>query len=447
MQEERKLLNFRIPGAQSGAAMFQQQVFILNIVLMALDALCVLCAGYSADFVRACQSRGLWTMSESSLSASIAFIMLINNVSMGKAGLYSDRRITLYRKLFAALLKVVTIDFAGLGIVLFLFYQRFFSRAFLLYFACLSLLFLTVERMLADFYVNQVCRKRFNALRLLVVGDEARARYLLEAFQLQISLGHEVIGHLAIKGDKESARKLSDLPRVLKEKQIDEVVFAEPGDKSFDLKEYIAVCSRMGIPARVLPALWADKTSNIKVDQCQGIPFLTINSSSFSAFGLVYKRLFDLFGSTIGLVILAMLYPFISVAIKLDSPGPVLFKQDRVGKNGRLFKLYKFRSMYTNAEERKRELTAYNELKGPMFKLRNDPRVTRVGRFLRRTSLDEIPQLFNVFTGKMSLVGTRPPTPFEVEQYNLTHYKRISAKPGLTGMWQVSGRNTITDFD
>jgi lipopolysaccharide/colanic/teichoic acid biosynthesis glycosyltransferase len=148
-----------------------------------------------------------------------------------------------------------------------------------------------------------------------------------------------------------------------------------------------------------------------------------------------------------GLVVLAIVYPFIAVAIKLDSPGPIFFKQDRVGKNGRIFKLYKFRSMYTDAEERMKELLAENEMNGPIFKLANDPRVTRVGDFLRKSSLDELPQFINIFTGKMSLVGTRPPTVSEVKRYDLAHFKRISAKPGLTGLWQVSGRNKITDFE
>ncbi len=428
--------------------MFEQQVFILNIVLMAVDAVCVICAGYSANFIRCYQSYWLWSMSDYSLSVSILFIMFVNNMLMGKAGLYSDRRITFYWKLAVSLLTTVAMDFAVLAAALFLFRQRLYSRAFLLYFASLTFLFLLMERILADFCVSHVSRKGFNALRLLVVGDEARGKYVLDALNRQLSLGHQVVGHLAVRGNgKESAQRLAELPQVLKEKQIDQVIFAVPKDKKINLKAYIDLCSRMGIPVRVIPALWAEGTSDIKVEQCQGIPFLTINSGSFSAAGLVYKRMLDLVGSSIGLVVLAILYPFIAVAIKLDSPGPVLFKQDRVGKNGRIFKLYKFRSMYTDAEERKRELIAKNELNGPIFKLKNDPRITRVGRFLRKTSIDEMPQLFNIVTGKMSLVGTRPPTPGEVKQYDFGHYKRLSAKPGLTGMWQVSGRNKITDFD
>jgi lipopolysaccharide/colanic/teichoic acid biosynthesis glycosyltransferase len=141
------------------------------------------------------------------------------------------------------------------------------------------------------------------------------------------------------------------------------------------------------------------------------------------------------------------MYPFIATAIKFDSPGPVFFKQKRMGSHGRVFYLYKFRSMFQDAEEHKQELMKMNLMNGALFKLEEDPRITRVGKFLRKTSLDEFPQFINVLKGEMSLVGTRPPTLDEVEKYKPEHLKRISAKPGITGLWQVSGRNQITEFE
>lgn len=428
--------------------MFQQQVFILNLVLMFVDAVCIISAGYGAHFIRSWQSYRLWTMDEYSFAISVLFIMFVNNFVMGRAGLYSDRRIGSYWKLAVSIFSAAVMDFGALATTIFLFHRQDYSRAFLLYFSVLTFALILVGRVAANIYVNNVARKGFNSRRLLIVGDEARGQRVVEALKRQLSLGHQVVGYLAVQGNgKECAQRLSKLPDLLKDQKIDEVIFAVPKDKTINLKSYIDLCSRMGIAVRVLPALWEDGKSIIRVEQCQGIPFLTINSESFSASGLVYKRVLDFGGSSFGLLVLGVLYPFIALAIKLDSPGPVIFKQDRVGKNGRIFKLYKFRSMYADAEKRKKELMAANEMDGPMFKLKNDPRITRVGRFLRKTSLDELPQLFNVFTGKMSLVGTRPPTPGEVRQYHLAHYKRISAKPGLTGLWQVSGRNKIRDFD
>lgn len=159
------------------------------------------------------------------------------------------------------------------------------------------------------------------------------------------------------------------------------------------------------------------------------------------------KRTVDIVGALVGVIITCIFYPFVAVAIKLNSKGPVVFKQVRIGRNGRRFYMYKFRSMYIDAEERKKELAERNEVQGLMFKMENDPRITPVGKFLRKTSIDELPQFFNVLKGDMSLVGTRPPTVDEFEQYSLHYRRRLSITPGLTGMWQVSGRSDIKDFD
>ena len=159
------------------------------------------------------------------------------------------------------------------------------------------------------------------------------------------------------------------------------------------------------------------------------------------------KRLLDLVGALVGCAFLGILAVVVGPMIKLESPGPIFFAQKRVGRNGRIFKMYKFRSMYADAEERKKELMAQNEMNGLMFKMENDPRITKTGAFLRKTSLDEFPQFINILKGDMSLVGTRPPTLDEFAQYSPYHKKRLSFRPGLTGMWQVSGRSDITDFE
>ena len=177
------------------------------------------------------------------------------------------------------------------------------------------------------------------------------------------------------------------------------------------------------------------------------MPFLTIRTTNFNATGLLYKRILDLIGGVVGTIILFVMYPFIAVAIKLDSEGPVLFKQKRVGQHGRIFNLYKFRTMFRDSDKKRRELMDQNVMNGAMFKMEDDPRITKVGRWLRKTSLDEFPQFLNVLKGDMSLVGTRPPMIEEVETYKPAHLKRISNRPGITGLWQVSGRNKITDFD
>ena len=159
------------------------------------------------------------------------------------------------------------------------------------------------------------------------------------------------------------------------------------------------------------------------------------------------KRFTDIVGAVLGLIITALAMVILGPLIKLESPGPLFFSQKRVGRNGRIFKIYKFRSMYADAEERKKNLMEKNEMKGLMFKMKHDPRITKIGKFIRKTSIDELPQFWNVLKGDMSLVGTRPPTIDEFEQYKGYHKQRLSMTPGLTGVWQVSGRNDIKDFE
>ena len=161
----------------------------------------------------------------------------------------------------------------------------------------------------------------------------------------------------------------------------------------------------------------------------------------------IIKRIIGFLMALILVILLSPLLLIIAIAIKCESKGPVLFKQKRVGKHKKLFEIYKFRSMYIDAEERKKELEAQNEMQGLMFKMENDPRITKVGKFIRKTSIDELPQFYNIVKGDMSLVGTRPPTEDEFEQYNSHYRRRISMTPGLTGLWQISGRSEIVDFD
>lgn len=234
----------------------------------------------------------------------------------------------------------------------------------------------------------------------------------------------------------------------LKQHVIDEIYFAIPIKYINEIKDYVLVCEEMGITSRVLLELSDMTLSRVHVASLGTFPMLTVHSVSLNNLQIYLKRTLDILGASVGLILSSLIWIVAAVAIKLDSPGPVFYYQNRVGMNGRIFKLYKFRSMHINAEERKKELASQNEMSGDlMFKLKNDPRVTTVGKFLRKASIDELPQFLNVLKGDMSLVGTRPPTVDEVSHYKSYHRRRISIKPGITGMWQVSGRNAITNFD
>jgi exopolysaccharide biosynthesis polyprenyl glycosylphosphotransferase len=177
-----------------------------------------------------------------------------------------------------------------------------------------------------------------------------------------------------------------------------------------------------------------------------GIPMLAFVRTPTDVVALALKRAFDIVASALALAVLSPVLAAVAVAVKLESPGPVLFGQRRVGRNGRAFRMLKFRSMYVDAEARLDALRAQNEMSGPVFKMRNDPRVTRLGRFLRRSSLDELPQFWNVLKGEMSVVGPRPPVPSEVHEYKRWQRRRLSVRPGITCIWQISGRSNV-DFD
>jgi exopolysaccharide biosynthesis polyprenyl glycosylphosphotransferase len=228
---------------------------------------------------------------------------------------------------------------------------------------------------------------------------------------------------------------------------VDEVIFSLPCESLYVIDEYLVTLQNIGISVRMTVDLYEIPTSRKELSMFHNIPMLTYHSKAFDAGQLLLKRCLDIVGALVGLAITAAFLPFIALAIRLESPGPLFFGQKRVGENGRLFTCWKFRSMFVDAEERKKELMNRNEMQGSMFKIKDDPRVTRVGQFIRKASMDELPQFWNVFVGEMSLVGTRPPTPDEVATYQNWHRKRICIKPGMTGLWQVSGRNEIQDFD
>ncbi len=200
------------------------------------------------------------------------------------------------------------------------------------------------------------------------------------------------------------------------------------------------------VAARVCLDLYEVDGARAELGDLDGLPTLSFSSAPTDEVALLFKRAFDVLSSAAALLLFSPVLLATALAVKLESPGPVFFRQVRVGKNGRPFRMFKFRSMRADAEERLESLRARNEASGPVFKMRNDPRVTRVGAFIRRYSIDELPQFLNVLSGEMSVVGPRPPVPAEVRQYERWQRRRLSVKPGITCTWQVSGRSDIT-FD
>lgn len=287
---------------------------------------------------------------------------------------------------------------------------------------------------------------------ILVVGQSPKGIEYINEIQKYSYLNLKIVGYINIKEPSTydgvaHLGGLEDLESIVKAYVIDEIAVARPLSYDYRLLELLDKCQDMGITVSMLLETRNDKRVHTQVAMVGDIPTLKFHSVSLNESQLFMKRVLDLVGSLAGILLFGIAYIIFGPLIKLETPGPVLFKQDRVGRNGRVFKIWKFRSMGIDAEARKKELLASNEMSGNMFKMQDDPRVTRIGRFIRRTSIDELPQFFNVFKGDMSLVGTRPPTVSEVQHYQRHHLKRISITPGITGKWQISGRSDIQDFE
>jgi exopolysaccharide biosynthesis polyprenyl glycosylphosphotransferase len=238
--------------------------------------------------------------------------------------------------------------------------------------------------------------------------------------------------------------KRSEILDFVKNNVVNEVYILADSE---DNRSIVSTFMNMGITTHVALNLDMSDISNAQIETVDDYTIITSSISRGSAGELLIKRFFDILISVIGLIFTGICYLIFAPIIKKQSPGPAFFAQDRVGKNGKIFKMYKFRSMYMDAEERKKELMDQNEMKGLMFKMEDDPRIMPIGKFLRKTSIDEFPQFWNILKGDMSLVGTRPPTLDEYQQYDPHHLSRLAMKPGLTGMWQTSGRSDIIDFE
>jgi exopolysaccharide biosynthesis polyprenyl glycosylphosphotransferase len=238
---------------------------------------------------------------------------------------------------------------------------------------------------------------------------------------------------------------VEQLDSVIAEQPVDEVLVALPIDKYGPLVETIVRhCEEQGIIVRVRTEMSHLQVARSYVDELEGVPVMTVQSGPADSWQLIMKRVIDILGSAALLLALAPLFTIVALLIKFDSPGPVFFTQERVGFNKRRFWMLKFRTMVDGADTRQSKLEHLNEAKGPVFKIKNDPRITHLGNFLRRFSIDELPQIFNVFKGDMSLVGPRPLPVRDVEHIELTwHKRRFSIKPGITCLWQVNGRSDI----
>ncbi len=338
------------------------------------------------------------------------------------------------------------------GTVVFLSRSLYFSRLFLATFAATNIVLLTLGRFAVYLAARSGRKSPQNRRNIVIVGTGEDARRLARTIEKHSNWGLNLIGYVTDNGHKTEADhkgrmkvlgSIREIQSIVEKHCVDEVIFAVSRERVEELEDVFLLLEDLGINARLVLNIFPHMISKVHLDELDNIPLLTFTTIPTNEFALLVKRVIDVFVSAVLLILFSPLIAGIAVAIKLTSPGPVIFTQRRCGLNGRVFDFYKFRSMYIDAEKRADELRESNEVDGPVFKMKRDPRVTPVGRFLRRTSLDELPQLWNVLKGDMSIVGPRPPLPEEVEKYERWQRRRLSMKPGITCIWQVSGRSRI----
>lgn len=433
--------------------MLKQQARLFKNIAVSLDITALFVAFVSAYYLRTLEVAlpRVWHYLWALLIIIPVWLFLLTRLS-----LYESLRTLTFGQILSKILQVQIYGGMITASLLFLAQPLDFRRRFFSYFLIVSFLLITGEKVGIKLLLGAMRRRGYNIRNLLIVGTGRKGLDFAQVVERHADWGLKVVGFITCleerpQGDDfkyEILGGLDELCTVCKSRSVDDVVFCLPHRSEGVIETHLKDMSDMGLNVRmVLDSFIADGSRRELSLFHNTIPMITFYSRPFDAGQLFLKRCLDLVGAVIGLLVTALFTPFIALAIKLESPGPLLFGQERVGMNGRIFTCWKFRSMYVDADARKQELMHLNEMQGAIFKIKNDPRVTRVGAFLRKTSLDELPQFWNVLMGEMSLVGTRPPTPAEVAEYENWHRRRISMKPGITGLWQVSGRSQINEFD
>lgn len=371
--------------------------------------------------------------------------------------LYASRREDSLNTLLSAVLRagVVALVFSGFVVV-------FFTRSapetvFFALFGAGSLAAITAFRLGLRLGLWYLRRQGYNYRNIILAGANARSEHLAELIRNRSHYGYHI--HGVLEDDPERAKTLEKygipylgsfehLDEILVSRVVDEVYICLPVKSHYENIMSIAhLCEGIGVPVRLVADLFPLRIATSKLHHMDDIPLLSLTAAPDAQTQLALKRAVDFVASSLLLaVLLPTLFLPVAILIKLESKGPVFFRQERVGLNQRRFQMIKFRSMVQNAEELRRKLDHMNEADGPVFKMRNDPRITRIGAFIRKYSIDEFPQLFNVWLGHMSLVGPRPPLASEVEEYSWNQRRRLSVKPGMTGLWQVNGRSDVS-FD
>ena len=434
--------------------MYQKRSETRYIMILVMDCLCVVLSLFIAFFVRYGELFNneysgkymLQMLGISLLVYVVVKLMLGIDYDFYTHGCFIEAVLVLRNN---------ALTFAGITALLYVLkISENYSRLAILYFIIINTILMYILHLILKKVIPIIIEKIADKNRILIIADRDLALSISNEISEMKDFDSKIIGVVVTDDDDTEIAgldKVADFHNVVEYCQkgyLDEVIIATNTISKSKLKPVMDSISEMGIVVHYhmsVPELTGAKHKTL--GHIGRNYMITYASHIASGWDIFIKRLVDIMGAMVGCIILLLLIAVLGPIIKLESPGPIFFAQKRVGRNGRFFKMYKFRSMYVDAEERKQDLMKDNEMDGLMFKMENDPRITKIGRFIRKTSIDEFPQFWNVLKGDMSLVGTRPPTIDEFEQYSPYHKKRLSFRPGITGLWQGSGRNNITDFD
>ncbi len=385
--------------------------------------------------------------------ALILTLLLI--VAFRLDGVYVPRRLSLWLDQMWRIVRSTMMAILLMISITFFYYQPFFySRLIFLYDSILIVVLLGLGRLAWGIVLGQLRQRGQGVVRVLIVGAGEVGRTVVRTVMAQPELGYRIVAladdhvdrmGLTI-GPVPTLEGTQRLPDIVREHGIDEVIVTLPWTDQQRVLDIFQQCERIGVRARTVPDLFQLSLNRVDVEDLGGVPVIGLKAAAIKGANLLVKRLTDVIIGGVMLIVTLPVMGLLALAIRIDSPGPIIFRQKRVGMHGQEFVVYKFRSMREGADEEKTKLLEFNEVTGPLFKMREDPRTTRVGRFLRRFSFDELPQVFNVLRGEMSLVGPRPHTLAEVGQYQEWQKRVLEAPPGLTGLAQVSGRSQLS-FD
>jgi len=442
--------------------MINERNLVLNRVMVGFDAV-IISLVFFATFILRQYFPLIYKLNlvpsvhvfrEPSLSVSdylVVYFMIVPIwcVALSFCGMYGSPNFKSFWKAAWMILKSAFWTVLIFGVLVFLFKMKFVSRLFFAIFVVMAMAALMAEKFAILAFVRRNLEGGFNNRRLLIFGSGKRAAHIVDEIAAHPDWGYEVVKivdyaacmpECKYKKECEVVTGGEDMRRILHELQVDEVIFVVPRKKLDVVEPYLFVCDEEGVDSAISGDLFSIRSTHFRHTDIDGVPLLTLERNFDIEWQLFIKRAIDIMVSGVGILVVFPLFVLTAILIKLTSPGRIFFTQKRVGLHGRIFTMYKFRSMHEGAEKELKKLMYLNEVEGPIFKIKDDPRITRAGRFLRRFSIDELPQLFNVFIGRMSLVGPRPALPGEVEQYASWQRRRLSVRPGITCLWQVYHR-------